>query len=376
MTRIVEPAFKPDSRLMMIAPHPDDESLACSVILQRALRAGAFIRIIYATDGDDNPWPQRLWDRKWRLNAADRERWGKLRRAEALAALRVLGVEPACARFLALPDQKLTRLLRRDCETIIESFVQLITEWGPTHVLVPSVSDIHPDHNALGVMLRLTWAKLSAPQVPAFTWSYAVHGSSQAFFHRAQSVLGTETEKAVKVRAIQCHKTQLKLSRKRFLKYALRPETLLKLDSREATAFDGSIQSLSRERAALDLGLKFPVKGIRLAEPTVFILGHSVTGTLQCVNISLPARSSQLGMFDCRSGRRLALAGYRGNGFSGELTVPLETFSAEHPLFVKVERRRWFFDEAGWVEVPGAARLDKIGGQSGTIVAPSVSRTR
>jgi LmbE family N-acetylglucosaminyl deacetylase len=376
MGRIIEPTFKSDSRLMMIAPHPDDESLACSVILQRAVGAGASICIVYATDGDDNPWPQRLWDRKWRLNAADRKRWGKLRREEALAALRVLGVEAARARFLALPDQKLTALLRRNCESIIESFVELITGWVPTDVLVPSLSDTHPDHNALGVMLRLTWAKLSPPQVPAFLWSYAVHGRSPAFFHRAQSVLATEMEKAVKLQAIRCHKTQLKLSRRRFLKYALRPETLLNLEVREATAFDGSIQSLSRERAALNLGLKFRVKGVRLAEPTVSILGHNAIGTLQCVNISLPARSSQPGMLDCATGRRIGLARYGGNGFSGELTVPLDKFSAEHPLFVKVERRRWFFDEAGWVEVPGAARLDRTGDQNPIIVAPCVSRAR
>jgi len=54
---------------MMFAAHPDDESLACSIVLQQAVRAGAAIRVVYATDGDDNPWPQRVLERKWRLNA-------------------------------------------------------------------------------------------------------------------------------------------------------------------------------------------------------------------------------------------------------------------------------------------------------------------
>ena len=48
---------------MLIAPHPDDEALACSVILQKAVRAGAAIRVVYVTDGDDNPWPQRALER-------------------------------------------------------------------------------------------------------------------------------------------------------------------------------------------------------------------------------------------------------------------------------------------------------------------------
>src|SRR5438105_12356391 len=100
---------------MLIAAHPDDESLACSVVLQRAVHAGAAVRVIYATDGENNPWPQRVIERKWRLHETDRERWGKLRRQEALAALDVLGVNASDVSFLGWPDQKLTELLMSGC---------------------------------------------------------------------------------------------------------------------------------------------------------------------------------------------------------------------------------------------------------------------
>ena len=92
---LTAPTFDIRSRVMLIAPHPDDEALACSVILQQAVRAGAAIRVVYVTDGDNNPWPQRALERRWRLSASDRKRWGKLRRSEALAALRVLGIHPS-----------------------------------------------------------------------------------------------------------------------------------------------------------------------------------------------------------------------------------------------------------------------------------------
>src|SRR5467141_2591972 len=98
------PIFTSDSRLMLIASHPDDEALACSIILQRAVSAGAAIHVLYATDGDDNPWPQRVLERKWRLDATDRRRWGQLRRTEALAALRILGGRPLVKRYMALTD--------------------------------------------------------------------------------------------------------------------------------------------------------------------------------------------------------------------------------------------------------------------------------
>src|SRR5947207_9860693 len=130
---VFAPTFTPDSRLMLFAPHPDDEALACSIILQHAVRAGAAIRVVYATDGDDNPWPQRLIERKWHLDANDRKRWGKLRRAEALNALRVLGVRTFNVRFLGLPDQGLTNLLTRDCRAALDRFSAIIRDWSPSH---------------------------------------------------------------------------------------------------------------------------------------------------------------------------------------------------------------------------------------------------
>src|SRR5207302_4278330 len=114
------PTFTSKSRLMLVAPHPDDEALACSVILQRAVRAGAAVHVLYATDGEDNPWPQRVVERRWRFKAADRKRWGKLRRVEALVALGTLGVLPADARFLGLPDQGLTDLRITYCGSALE----------------------------------------------------------------------------------------------------------------------------------------------------------------------------------------------------------------------------------------------------------------
>src|SRR6059058_480629 len=99
------PVFTSDSRLMLIAPHPDDEALACSIILQRAVRTDAPIRVVYATDGDDNPWPQR-----------------------------VLDVSASSVRFLALPDQGLTDLLKCDCRSALERFRAVIRNWSPTHL--------------------------------------------------------------------------------------------------------------------------------------------------------------------------------------------------------------------------------------------------
>ena len=162
------------------------------------------------------------------------------------------------------------------------------------------------------------------------------------------------------LRAIRCHKTQLKLSRKRFLNYAARAEHVLKLNARETTIPDGSSQSFSRRPHTLDLKVKLSVRAVRPAKPALFVLGHGAAGGLQCVNIRLPVRSSDIEISDSATKRRLGSARYYGNAFAGELTIRIDTFSPAHALFLKLERRSWFFDEAGWIEIPSTLSREQI----------------
>jgi len=92
---------------------------------------------------------------------ADRERWGKLRRAETLAALDILGVGGSSASFLGLADQKLTELLMSGYLDTLKRLAAIVADWAPTDLLVPSISDTHPDHNALAVMFRLVLERRS-----------------------------------------------------------------------------------------------------------------------------------------------------------------------------------------------------------------------
>jgi LmbE family N-acetylglucosaminyl deacetylase len=343
---------------MLIAPHPDDEALACSVILQQAVRAGAAIRIVYVTDGDDNPWPQRAFERRWSLSPSDRKRWGKLRRAEALAALRVLDIRPADVQFLALPDQGLTDLLLRDCDRALTRITRVIDDWSPTDILAPSLFDIHPDHNAVAVMMRLIFADFLAPRISQ--WNYLVHGYSPAFFDRAAELSSSELETATKREAIRCHQTQIKLSRRRFLRYAARPERFLRVERESAVRRDGAVYSVSRARDNLDVDLRFSADPFRIRRNKFFILGRDSLGRTRACRIRLPSRSADLEVLDCATNRSIGIARYRGHPFAGEFTLPLHLFSPIHDLFIKVDRRSWFFDEAGWIEIPRVPSLANV----------------
>ncbi len=156
-------------RLLILAPHPDDESLATGGLIQRAVKAGAKVRVLFATDGDNNPWPQRFLERKLQITFTDRARWGRRRRKEALAALDLLGLPKGSARFLGLPDQGITNLLMRAEEGVLFTLWAEIEEWEPTTFRrCPSATDAHPDHSALFVLVHLAMMRLecSAANVP------------------------------------------------------------------------------------------------------------------------------------------------------------------------------------------------------------------
>ena len=57
----------PADRLLVLAPHPDDESLAIGGLLRLARAVGASVRVIYLTSGENNPWAQRACERRWRV---------------------------------------------------------------------------------------------------------------------------------------------------------------------------------------------------------------------------------------------------------------------------------------------------------------------
>jgi hypothetical protein len=63
---------------------------------------------------------------------------------------------------------------------------------------------------------------------------------------------------------------------------------------------------------------------------------------------------------DATTEHRIGIARYRGNAFAGELTISIDIFSSDPALFVKLERRSWFFDEAGWLEIPAAIHPRQI----------------
>ncbi|MFN2475940.1 MAG: PIG-L deacetylase family protein, partial [Chthoniobacterales bacterium] len=332
------------TRLLLFAPHPDDESLGAGVLLQKAVAAGAAVRVVYVTDGENNPWPQRALERRWRLTAADRSRWGERRRAEALAALQVLGIKSTDAQFTGLPDQHVTETLLHRCDALSHRFAQIISAWSPTLLLVPSEHDTHPDHSAVSVLTHLATQELAATARDFRLLTYLVHGNRKNFAAGAGMLKQSVHETVQKRQAIAQHRTQVKFSRRRFMSYASRPElfALSEANAAPPAAHPITIVQHSPDQLRLSLHSRFPAFGTKPA--MLYLVGRGHDGAPLAVQLRLTAKA-KVQVTNCATGHRVALATCHGRSFAGQIELPIRMFSSRSPLFAKLARRRWFFDE-------------------------------
>ncbi|HUB88761.1 MAG TPA: PIG-L family deacetylase [Dyella sp.] len=208
------------TRLLVLAPHPDDETLGCGILLQQVLAAGGEIRILLLTDGDNNPWPQRYLERRLLIDSDARVRWGVKRRAEVVCALERLGAPASALHPLGWHDMELTDRLRDEVAGSLEPMRAAIAAFRPTIVCSPALRDSHPDHGAAHVLCRLALAGMAcAPMLLA----YPVHGGAESSAYPI-SVDATATQRQCKLAALLEHRTQMVLSGRRMLRLADSPE--------------------------------------------------------------------------------------------------------------------------------------------------------
>ena len=127
-------------RVLVVAPHADDETLGCGGTLAGLLARGARLDVLLVTDGAaDEPDPTR------------RREIGEARLAETREALRRLGGGDASCVFL--PD----RGLSSRPEEVIGVLRSALVETLPDLVFVPSPVEVHPDHRAVAEAFLSLW---------------------------------------------------------------------------------------------------------------------------------------------------------------------------------------------------------------------------
>lgn len=163
-------------RLLVVAPHPDDETLGCGGIIRSLAERGVAVRVVFLTNGDGYWAAAGSEARGLRWGPDSYLDLGRRREREARAAARQLGLQEDSLEFYGFPDRGLSPLWTsffdepfqspytragappyassalRGCSytgaSLLSGLGATLEHFKPTSVLVPHPLDDHPDHSA------------------------------------------------------------------------------------------------------------------------------------------------------------------------------------------------------------------------------------
>ena len=200
----VPPGEVPPEKILIVAPHPDDETLTAAGVIARSVKQGIPVRVVVVTCGDGFPKAASALTGKRNPGAEDFLELGKTRQKEAAAAVKVLGLPEKDLIFLGYPDGALKALwnnywddanVYRSSATkaagvpysdawepgapycgrsLVDALTGIIKDFRPSAVYYPHPGDEHPDHWATHAFTLYTLAKMNY-QAQEFT--YLIHYS-------------------------------------------------------------------------------------------------------------------------------------------------------------------------------------------------------
>jgi LmbE family N-acetylglucosaminyl deacetylase len=169
-------------RLLVIAPHPDDDTVGVGGAVALARERGWAVTVVFVTSGDgfwaavrrkDGPMP----------TGAQMQEYGRLRTDEALRATAKLGVPAKDVIFLGFPDGSTHFLWQRNWDAstplkgingattvpypfamkpgapytgteLLSELESIVASTQPTTVLLPDPADVHRDHWAIAAFAQ------------------------------------------------------------------------------------------------------------------------------------------------------------------------------------------------------------------------------
>jgi LmbE family N-acetylglucosaminyl deacetylase len=175
------PTIDAATSLLVVSPHPDDETLCCAGVIERVAAAGGRVTVVWVTSGDGSVLSMLMVEKSL-FAAPDKVRDLASRRMhEAREATALLGVPRSQQLFLGYPDGGILQLLTDNRTTpyrakftgdtrvpyanvafpghpytgtsLEHDFASILDRVRPTLVLAPSLDDAHPDHSATGKLV-------------------------------------------------------------------------------------------------------------------------------------------------------------------------------------------------------------------------------
>lgn len=259
-------------RILVLAPHPDDEALGCSGILQKAAEMKLPVQVAFLTHGDANQEAFWLYERRPVISSGSVIKMGEVRGKEAQEAGEILGIKENQIIFLGYPDLGSFLIWRKHWlkeppfhgtftradsvpypsafrpgapykgEEIVKDLTRIIKAFEPTKIFVSHPADFHPDHSVLYLFTRVALLDLEEDDIQPDVFPYLIHMSDwpnppgidpgdylrpplsnprDAVWHTVE--LSTKAVEAKRA-ALQAHKTQYLYSSKQLLPFVRRNE--------------------------------------------------------------------------------------------------------------------------------------------------------
>ncbi|MFA5345740.1 MAG: PIG-L family deacetylase [Candidatus Omnitrophota bacterium] len=200
----IEP-FSQADRVLILAPHPDDEDIGCGGVIQRAVKSGAQVKIAYLTNGDHNEFAFIVYKKWLVLRNSEFIAMGKVREEEAKKAMKILGVDERNLIFLGYPDYgtdtmffssweknaPFKDILTRQSyvpykeapsfgapyksENILSDLKRVLLEYKPNKIFVSHPADVNGDHWAYYCFLQIALQDLKKELPEPKVYAYFVH---------------------------------------------------------------------------------------------------------------------------------------------------------------------------------------------------------
>jgi LmbE family N-acetylglucosaminyl deacetylase len=254
LDQIQFPEIKTSDRVLVIAAHPDDETLATGGMIQRIVEKHAQVLVVLMTNGDANSNS---------LNVGD------VRHLETIRALEKLGVKENGLLFLSYPDRGVKNLFYENWDydklykgmngakiapysfsfqknapycgaNVVMNLEQIMGNFDPTMIFYPDQSDNHPDHWATSAFVRYAavetnykgkqytylvheFPEIDWPKPQGYSPNANLYSPTELYLSNAEwlNFPLTENEENLKGEAISCYRTQLD-SGKTFLQSFIR----------------------------------------------------------------------------------------------------------------------------------------------------------
>ncbi|HHW15492.1 MAG TPA: PIG-L family deacetylase [Firmicutes bacterium] len=281
----------PGDRLLVVAPHPDDETLGAGGLIQAARQAHVPVQVVVVTNGDGSTPAAAKLTKALFVTAIDRIKLGHVRQAETLAAMAALGVGREAVHFLGYPDKLLSLLWEDHWKTpyyspalrserdvyqnvhtprapfagasVCEDLSGLLRTFRPTVVVLPSALDLHPDHRATALFAQQ--ALFDNPTLHPRVYAYLVHRgawpSAGPYLTVPENTWAAHQEwlsfalepgwEARKAEAIKLYQSQMAVSPTYLLGFAKRNELFAEVKTARLNGLETTVASESEARAGL-----------------------------------------------------------------------------------------------------------------------------